>query len=192
MFFSKSKSRKQIEQWVKTYSREMYAYSFVRLRNHEEAEDLVQSTFVKAFRFYDSFRRDADEKSWLYAILINNLKDHLRKSRKHSQTISLDSDEELKNLLIDNRESPDLMAEKSVEREILAQGIASLPEHFAAPFLLREVSDMSYKQIAELLAVPVGTVMSRLSRARKALHELFATSDEINCDTKDRDKTDAM
>jgi len=184
MFFPKETARKQIEQWVKDYSRELYAYCFVRLRNHEEAEDLVQLTFIKAFRSYESFRKGSSDKAWLYSILLNNIKDHLKKTKQYSQLLSFDGDEELKNLLIDDKPSPDVVAEDFLEREILAQGIAALPEHFAVPFLLREVSDLSYKQIAELLDVPIGTIMSRLSRARKTLYELFASKERLAEDAK--------
>ena len=172
LFQENAFKRKAVEGWVKAYSREFYNYAFLRLRKHEEAEDVVQTTFVKAFRCFASFKQGSSEKAWLYAILSNAIKDVLRQGSGIQLKI-VDEDEDWENLLVDNSETPDVVAAKKMEYELLATGIANLPEHFAAPLLLREVSDMSYKDIADYLSVPVGTVMSRLSRARKALFDLM-------------------
>ncbi|MFA7339567.1 MAG: sigma-70 family RNA polymerase sigma factor [Candidatus Obscuribacterales bacterium] len=177
MFFQESVSKKKtVEGWVKAYSREFYNYALLRLRKHEEAEDVVQTTFIRAFRSFSSFKQGSSEKAWLYAILGNVIKDVVRQSSTRPQFKVLEEDDELENLLVDGSETPDLVASKKIEYELLASGIANLPEHFAAPLLLREVSDMSYKDIADYLSVPVGTVMSRLSRARKALFDLMTGS----------------
>ena len=189
MFFQESTSkRKTVEGWVRAYSREFYSYAFLRLRKHEEAEDVVQTTFVRAFRSFNSFKQGSNEKAWLYAILANVIKDVVRQSSAGPQFKALEEDDELENLLVDSRETPDLVASRKIEYELLASGIANLPEHFSAPLLLREVSDMSYKDIADYLSVPVGTVMSRLSRARKALFDLMTGSNTEEQTTMKSDK----
>ncbi len=176
MIFGTKKSNKAIvESWVKTYSREFYQYAYLRLKRHEDAEDVVQLTFIKAFRAFNTSKTGTSEKAWLYAILSNNLKDHLRRISNKPQEANIDEEEDLENLLVDTRDGPETEASRKMEHERLAMGIANLPEQFAAPLLMREVSDMSYKDIAEYLSVPIGTVMSRLSRARKALYEILTS-----------------
>ncbi|MDX1989284.1 MAG: sigma-70 family RNA polymerase sigma factor [Candidatus Obscuribacter sp.] len=176
MIFGAKKSNKAIvESWVKTYSREFYQYAYLRLKRHEDAEDVVQLTFIKAFRAFNTFKPGTSEKAWLYAILSNTLKDHLRRISNKPQEADIDDEEDLENLLVDTRDGPETEASRKMEHERLAMGIANLPEQFAAPLLMREVSDMSYKDIAEYLSVPIGTVMSRLSRARKALYEILTS-----------------
>lgn len=178
MFADKMSSRKVVEGWVREYSREFYRYAFLRLSSHEEAEDVVQLTFIKAFRSFHTFRKGSNEKAWLYTIMTNTLRDHLRKNTQRPPETSLSDEDELENMLVDSKDTPDMVLARKMDHERLAGGIANLPELFAAPLLMRDVSDMSYKQIADLLKVPIGTVMSRLSRARKALFELMSEGDE--------------
>ncbi|MBX9939260.1 MAG: sigma-70 family RNA polymerase sigma factor [Candidatus Obscuribacterales bacterium] len=163
-----------LNDWVKQYSRELYQFAFLRVNKREDAEDLVQVTFIKAYRSYASFRTDSNPRAWLYAILANSIKDHLRKSGMSE--ISLEDESDLLSQLPDPANTPEtaLIEKDEQERQsqALARGIANLPEQFAAPLLLREVNDLSYKEIADLLSIPIGTVMSRLSRARNALFEI--------------------
>jgi len=180
-----------VEGWVRAYSREFYNYAFLRLRKHEEAEDVVQTTFIRAFRSFNSFKQGSNEKAWLYAILSNAIKDVVRQVSSGPQFKELEEDDDLENLLVDSGETPDAVVSRKMEYELLASGIANLPQHFAAPLLLREVSDMSYKDIADYLSVPVGTVMSRLSRARKALFGLMSGKSNSDSD-KNSDATEKI
>ncbi|MFA6211569.1 MAG: sigma-70 family RNA polymerase sigma factor [Candidatus Obscuribacterales bacterium] len=183
MFFQENATKKKtVEGWVRAYSREFYNYAFLRLRKHEEAEDVVQTTFIRAFRSFNSFKQGSNEKAWLYAILSNAIKDVVRQVSSGPQFKELEEDDDLENLLVDSGETPDAVVSRKMEYELLASGIANLPQHFAAPLLLREVSDMSYKDIADYLSVPVGTVMSRLSRARKALFGLMSGKSNSDSD----------
>lgn len=182
MFFQENATKKKtVEGWVRAYSREFYNYAFLRLRKHEEAEDVVQTTFIRAFRSFNSFKQGSNEKAWLYAILSNAIKDVVRQVSSGPQFKELEEDD-LENLLVDSGDTPDAVVSRKMEYELLASGIANLPQHFAAPLLLREVSDMSYKDIADYLSVPVGTVMSRLSRARKALFGLMSGKSNSDSD----------
>lgn len=180
MFFkNNTSSRVTVDSWVKQYSREFYQYAYLRLNRHEDAEDVVQLTFIKAFRAFNTFKPGSSEKAWLYTILNNNLKDHLRRVSGRPQQSPIDEEIDIENLMVDPKDSPELALIKKQEQDLLSRGIANLPEHFAAPLLMREVSDMSYKDIADYLSVPIGTVMSRLSRARKALFEILTMEQEI-------------
>ncbi len=178
MFFkNNTSSRVTVDSWVKQYSREFYQYAYLRLNRHEDAEDVVQLTFIKAFRAFNTFKPGSSEKAWLYTILNNNLKDHLRRVSGRPQQSPIDEEIDIENLMVDPKDSPEVALIKKQEQDLLSRGIANLPEHFAAPLLMREVSDMSYKDIADYLSVPIGTVMSRLSRARKALFEILTMQD---------------
>lgn len=178
MYLRDSASKKTIENWVHQYSREFFAYAFFRLKKHEDAEDAVQTTFIKAYRSLHTYRPGSNQRAWLYAILGNTIKDTIRKDAAAALVTpfsTLESQEEgnVEDLFVDARDTPDVVAAREIDYQKLADGIAALPEHFAAPLLMREVSDMSYKDIAEHLSVPIGTVMSRLSRARRALWEVL-------------------
>lgn len=181
MYLRDSASKKTIENWVHQYSREFFAYAFFRLKKHEDAEDAVQTTFIKAYRSLHTYRPGSNQRAWLYAILGNTIKDTIRKDAAAALVTpfsTLESQEEgnVEDLFVDTRDTPDVVAAREIDYQKLADGIAALPEHFAAPLLMREVSDMSYKDIAEHLSVPIGTVMSRLSRARRALWEVLVGS----------------
>lgn len=181
MFLRDSASKKTIENWVHQYSREFFAYAFFRLKKHEDAEDAVQTTFIKAYRSLHTYRPGSNQRAWLYAILGNTIKDTIRKDAAAALVTpfsTLESQEEgnVEDLFVDTKDTPDIVAAREIDYQRLADGIAALPEHFAAPLLMREVSDMSYKDIAEHLSVPIGTVMSRLSRARRALWEVLVGS----------------
>ncbi len=169
LFFENNRAKKTVESWVKMYSTEFYRYAFLRTRNNEEAEEVVQLTFIKAFRSFHTFNKIQNEKAWLYAILSNNLKDRFRQK---SEIESIN--ENLESLNLETSESPESLIEKKMELEQLAMGIANLPDHFAQPLLMREIGGMTYKEISEYLDIPIGTVMSRLSRARSALFELLS------------------
>jgi RNA polymerase sigma-70 factor (ECF subfamily) len=173
LFQAKNSPRNTIETWVHSYSREFYRFAYLRLNKHEDAEDAVQQTFIKAFRYYESYKQGSSEKAWLYTILSNTIKDYLRQTGSRPQSLNLEEEDDLENLLVDASDTPDTALEKKMNYEKLQEGIANLPEHFATPLIMREVSDMSYKEISDYLSVPMGTVMSRLSRARKALFELL-------------------
>lgn len=164
--------------WVNKYSSEFYKYARVRLNSHEDSEDVVQQTFMKAFRSIDSYKEETNERSWLYTILLNTIKDRVSSMQGRPTLLTLDGDDSLVESLIDEQIGPDELVSQNFTLDLLAAAIASLPDQFATPFVMREVSDMKYQDIANLLGVPIGTVMSRLYRARRALAE-FLTAQEI-------------
>jgi len=94
MFFQENAFKKKtVEGWVRAYSREFYNYAFMRLRKHEEAEDVVQTTFVRAFRSFSSFKQGSNEKAWLYAILGNAIKDIVRQASAGPQYKAIEEDD---------------------------------------------------------------------------------------------------
>ena len=144
-------------------------YNFARWLTHDtaEAEDLVQETYAKALRGFSSFRPGTNFRAWMYRILRNSF----LSSRTGLKTmVALDEDTSESLLPVENT-TPESNFIAQADRELVQQGLADLPVVFREILLLCEVEEMSYQEIAETLTIPIGTVMSRLSRARKALRD---------------------
>jgi RNA polymerase sigma-70 factor (ECF subfamily) len=138
-------------------------------QDRSEAEDLVQETYAKALKGFSSFQLGTNFRAWMYRILRNTFLTS-RTGLKTAATVSLDEEEDGPELAVDN-ETPESILMTRSDSQLLQKAIAALPVHYREAILLCEVEEMSYQEIAETLAVPIGTVMSRLSRARRALRE---------------------
>ncbi|WP_091135128.1 RNA polymerase sigma factor [Microvirga guangxiensis] len=139
-------------------------YAWALLRDDEAADDLVQDTLERAIRHWSQRHRDGDLRAWLFAIQRNLFLNALRKRKTHGVQVGVEALENSSNA--DNPES------RAGLRDILA-GLDSLPEEQRSVLLLIGVEDLSYEQAAQVLDVPLGTVMSRLSRARGRLREFM-------------------
>ncbi len=147
----------------------LYRLAFARVGNADDAEDIVQETYLKAYKNFQAFRGETSLKNWLSQILINTVRDHFRKGGRMVETVEWD----------DSIESDEMLAEPGPEERLshcelypeLRKALSDLPEQLLAPLLLREIDDATYEEIAQILEVPMGTVMSRLFRARKLLRE---------------------
>jgi RNA polymerase sigma-70 factor, ECF subfamily len=152
---------------------ELYGGALRLTRNPSDAEDLLQETFLRAYRGFASFKEGTNLRAWLYRILTNAFINIYRKRQREPQTVS-DSDVE-EWYLYDKLGAEG--AEASAEAQVLdslpdedvQEALASLPDQFRLAVLLADVEGFSYKEIAEILNVPIGTVMSRLHRGRRAL-----------------------
>jgi RNA polymerase sigma-70 factor (ECF subfamily) len=146
-------------------------YNFARWLTHDtaEAEDLVQETYAKALRGFSSFQQGTNFRAWIYRILRNSFLSS-RTGLRTMVTIDGEADE---NLLPAENTTPERILIEQADRETVQQALADLPVPFREILLLCEVEEMSYQEIAETLAIPIGTVMSRLFRARKALRDLL-------------------
>jgi RNA polymerase sigma-70 factor (ECF subfamily) len=152
----------------------LYSYALVLTRNHAEAEDLVQETYVRAIRAMGRLRADSNTKGWLFTILRNVWLNQLRKWRNGPQMVEIDVEGDVANSIVEpSKDSHDLYVSK-VEAEQVRAAIQELPVEFREIILLREYEDLSYQEIASVLECPVGTVMSRLGRARAKLRVLFS------------------
>src|ERR1700722_7685829 len=136
-------------------------------RNREEAEDLVQETYVKALKGFGSFQLGTNFRAWMYRILRNTFLTS-RTGLKVTMTVPIDPEEDGADLAVE-RDTPETYLLEQLNRELLQSAMDELPVHFREILLLCEVEEMSYQEIAETLSVPIGTVMSRLSRARQTL-----------------------
>jgi RNA polymerase sigma-70 factor, ECF subfamily len=148
---------------------QLYNFAQWMTHNREEAEDLVQETYAKALKGFPSFRLGTNFRAWMYRILRNTFLTS-RTGLKTTITVPLNFDEDGSEVAIEPETPETLLFERS-NREQLQTAIAELPVHFREVLLLCEVEEMSYQEISETLLLPIGTVMSRLSRARRTLRD---------------------
>src|SRR6476659_5561737 len=156
----------------------LYSAAMRMTRNPADAEDLVQETYLKAYRGFGSFQEGTNLKAWLYRILTNTFINSYRAKKRRPEQTELD---EVEDLYLSRRLGglEAAQASRSAEEEVLdhftddqvKQALESLPEAFRMAVLLADVEGFSYKEIAEILDIPIGTVMSRLHRGRKALQK---------------------
>ena len=160
------------------YAPQLYSAALRMTRNAADAEDVVQETFLKAYRAYHTFQEGTNLKAWLYRILTNTYINRYRKKVRRPTEVDFGEVEDLylyKRLGSGeagsaSRSAEEEVLESFVEADVKA-AVEDLPEHFRLPVLLADVEGFSYKEIAEIMDVPIGTVMSRLHRGRKALEK---------------------
>jgi RNA polymerase sigma-70 factor (ECF subfamily) len=151
----------------------LYGYAMVLSRNSAEAEDLVQETCLRALRGMEGLRSGDSAKSWLFAILRNIWLNQLRHRRTAPDVVELDADGSRPVEPADATQDPHSIYASRIEREQVRVAIQQLPVEFREIIILREYEELSYQEIAAVLDCPLGTVMSRLARARARLRELL-------------------
>jgi RNA polymerase sigma-70 factor (ECF subfamily) len=156
----------------------LYTAALRMTRNAADAEDLVQETYLKAYRGFGGFQEGTNLKAWLYKILTNTFINRYRAKKRRPDETDLDDVEDLYLYRrLGGLEAA--TAGRSAEEEVLDHftdddvkaAVESLPEQFRMAVLLADVEGFAYKEIAEILDIPIGTVMSRLHRGRKALQK---------------------
>lgn len=169
---------------VLTYLEPLYATALRLTRNRADAEDLVQDTFVKAFRFSERFTQGTNLKAWLYTILHNTWRNRRRDAARDTVEIDSERVEEAASLPGGPAalETPERILMRDTLDADLQKALDGLPDVFREAVWMRDVEEFSYAEIAEMLEVPVGTVMSRISRGRRLLFE------KLNGDPKARGK----
>ena len=177
------------------YAQSLYSTALRMTRNQSDAEDLVQETYLKAFRSYGSLEAGTNLKAWLFRILTNTFINTYRAKQRRPQESDLGSVEDL----FLYKRLPSLAGlSESAEEQLLdlfpaaevREAIENLPETFLLPMLLNDVEGFSYKEVAEILDIPIGTVMSRLHRGRKTMQEaLYDYASQRHLITE-KDKTD--
>jgi len=159
--------------------------SAVRLtRNPDAAQDLVQDTYLKAFRGRGRFVAGTNQKAWLYTILHNTWRNRRRdqsRSRVETDSEAVEQAAERGTTVSAPPDTPELLLLRDVLSEDLQAALDRIPEAFRECVWLRDVEELTYQEIAQVLDIPVGTVMSRLARGRKQLHAaLLAVRDATN------------
>ena len=152
----------------------LYGYALVLARNHAEAEDLVQETYVRAIRAMRRLNSDSNVKGWLFTILRNIWLNQLRRQRT-ARIVAIDEEENETNCA-ETANDPYSLYVSKWELEQVRDAIQQLPTDFCQIILLREFEELSYQEIAAILDCPAGTVMSRLARARTKLRTLLSAT----------------
>jgi len=158
------------------YAPQLYSAALRMTRNSSDAEDLVQETYLRAYRSYASFEQGTNLRAWLFRILTNQYINTYRAKQRRPIETDVDDVEDLylyhriSNLGAASRSAEDTLFEMFTDDEVKT-ALEELPEAFRIPVLLADVEGFSDKEIAEILDVPSGTVMARLHRGRKARHK---------------------
>ena len=162
------------------YAPQLFSTALRMTRNRSDAEDLVQETYIKGWRSFHTFQDGTNLRAWLFRIMTNTYINKYNAQKRKGTEVELDDVEELflyKRLgSIDQSQlsssAEDQMLELFTDDEV-KNALESLPEDFRIPVLLSDVDGFSYKEIAEMLEIPIGTVMSRLHRGRKAMQKML-------------------
>ena len=155
------------EQLAMPHFERLYNFACWLTHDRQEAEDLVQETYVKALKGFSSFQPGTNFRAWIYKILRNTFLTS-RTGLKATSTVQLDMDGEEESLPA-VKETPESVLLQRSDGQLVQQALEQLPVAYREVLLLCEIEEMSYQEISSTLAIPMGTVMSRLSRARKAL-----------------------
>jgi len=147
----------------------LYNFAHWLTQDRQEAEDLVQETYVKALKGFSSFRPGTNFRAWIYQILHNTFLTS-RTGLKSTATVPLDMESDQENLPAVSDTPESILLQRS-DRQLVQEALGRLPLPYREVLLLCEFEEMSYQEISATLAIPIGTVMSRLSRARRALRQ---------------------
>lgn len=204
---SRDSRRAEFEQLITPLLDALYGTSLRLTRNPQEAEDLLQDACLKAYRFLDRFEPGTNFKAWMYKVLTNTFHSRYRKSQRDRQIRhQIEEDGHQRHILAQGPTRDARDAETSVLDHMLSEDIQAalmtLSPEFRMAILLSDVEEFSYKEIAEIMDCPVGTVMSRLYRARRQLQQRLlehardrgfvpAASNDPPAERRDGDKTQA-
>lgn len=175
--------RAALHELIRKHQERAYQYAFRLARDTDEAADVVADAFVRVASAIKRFKGDSAFTTWLYRIVTNCYLDH-RKRERNRRTLSLDSspnadEDEGTREVEDPSARPDLDAEGVQRRAVIGRALLRLPEFQRAMIILYHMEERSYEEIAESLELPLGTVKSRLNRARVSLRELLADQDDL-------------
>jgi RNA polymerase sigma-70 factor, ECF subfamily len=157
-----------------TYIDSLYNSALRMTRNPQEAEDLVQDVYLKAYRFRNQFQAGTNLKAWMFTILTNTFINRYRRAKSRPQEVGFEDVESFYDLIKDEQlhgdyvPSPEAMFEGLLADEVI-KALEDLPEDFRMAVILSDIEGLSYKDIADAMGCPIGTVMSRLYRGRRLL-----------------------
>jgi RNA polymerase sigma-70 factor (ECF subfamily) len=159
------------EPLVEKYRERVWRLAYNYLRDREEARDVAQEAFIRAWQALPSFRGQAAFYTWLFRIAVNMATDRARQRAARGRAFGTEAvpEQDWERVLVDPEAGPADMARRAEQRERIGQALGTLPEHHRAIIMLSDLEGLSYREIAEVLDIPMGTVMSRLHNARKRL-----------------------
>ncbi|MDQ3334896.1 MAG: sigma-70 family RNA polymerase sigma factor [Myxococcota bacterium] len=167
--------RAEFERQALVHTDSLYGAAYRLTRNARDAEDLVQDSLLRAYRFWDSFEQDSNCKAWLLRIVTNTFINEYQRKKRSREVLDAATAEQdatdgvLVQASASDRQSPEkVLLERSVSDDV-QRALDNLPDDFRTAVVLCDVQGLSYKEIADIMQTPVGTVMSRLFRGRKLL-----------------------
>ncbi len=163
------------EQLVEKYRERVWRLAFHYLRDRDEAWDVAQEAFVRAWQALPAFRGQSAFYTWLFRIAMNVATDRARQRAARARAFGAEAvpEEEWERTLVDQSDGPEAAAVRAEQRARIQRGLEALSEHHRAIIMLSDLQGLSYREIAEVLDIPMGTVMSRLHNARKRLREIL-------------------
>jgi RNA polymerase sigma-70 factor (ECF subfamily) len=164
---------REFEQQALPHMDVLYNYGLRMTGNSDDARDLLQETFLKAYRFWDKFEQGTNLRAWLFRIMKNTYINLYRKESKEPNKVDYDEIEEYYDIVRDEASDPNDLQEKIFGQLLdddVSKALESLPEEFRTVVILCDIEGLAYEEIAEFLQIPVGTVRSRLHRGRKLLY----------------------
>ena len=175
--------REAFDELVRRYEKQAYNLAYRLSGNYDDASDVVVEAFVRVFQGLHTFRGEANFGTWLHRVVVNTFLD-MRKRSKGRHHVSLEEQLELDGDTVsrqieDTSPGPEELVEQEEREEVLQKAIAQLPPERRILIVLYHFENLSYEEIAQMLNLPVGTVKSRLNRARLALREILQPSREL-------------
>ncbi len=173
------------EELIKDYKRVAYNIALRILRNVEDAEDASQEALIKVYKSIQNFNMQSTFKVWMYRIVVNTCIDFKRK--KNINVVSMDEgidvggDNQVYREIADDSANPDVLLAKNFNSKVINDAVSKLEDDYKAIIILRDIQGFSYSEIAEILSCNLGTVKSRLNRARKSLKEILENELKIQC-----------
>ena len=175
------------EELIKKYERTSYNIALKMLKNPDDAMDISQESLIKVFRSIKNFKFQSSFSTWLYKIVVNTCLDHLRK--RQVKVYSIDNpiqmeDGEIQRDIMNDLQVPEIVIEKKMTREIVRKAVDRLNNDHRTIIILRDIQEFSYQEISDILDCSIGTVKSRINRARSKLKDILLRdmeqNDEIN------------
>lgn len=164
---------RRFEKEMMPYMDQLFNYATYLSGDREQASDLLQDTYMKAYRFFDKFETGTNAKAWLYRIMKNTYINEYRRTHRLPEIVEFDEQISPYQMSAQGREDNDLrnMLDTQMFDDDIAGALAGLPEKFKSVIVLRDLEELPYEEIAEVLEIPIGTVRSRLHRARALLFD---------------------
>lgn len=171
------------DELVKRYEKRVYSFAYRIAGNPDDASDVAQEAFIRVFHSVGTFRGDANFTTWIYRIVTNVYLDERKKSKSHRH-VSLDEyidleENSVSRQIVDDSPTPDQVVENKERDAAVQEAICTLPDYQRVIVTLYHIQNRSYEEIAEILNLPIGTVKSRLNRARLALAEKLGLRPEL-------------
>ncbi len=173
------------EELIKDYKKSAYNIALRVLRNVEDAEDASQEALIKVYKNIQNFNMQSTFKVWMYRIVVNTCLDFKRKKMINAvsidENIDLGGNNEIHREIADDSGNPDVLVEKNFNNKLVNDAVNKLDDEYKTIIVLRDIQGFSYSEISEILSCNLGTVKSRLNRARKSLKEILENELKIQC-----------